>query len=339
MLTAAGRQVDFSRFEELYVAASIPKPFRAAQLIETITNMWSMHQAGKVDKATITQFREDYSKQRKRRLKSPKRVFDVAVLLVEDSPTNQAVATRVLKKFGCTVDLVENGKEAVQAVLKKNYDLIFMDCQMPVMDGFEATRQIRKNEGNRHTPIAAMTAVSMQGGREKCLSVGMDDYITKPIRQFVIEETLVKYCKAVEQGPVMTNDYPTPTPQAPPFKVSGETKELQVLDPEQILKMIGRDKQVIKEFTGIFLSDISEQIQKLEEAVHSGNMADAEKLAHRIKGASGDVGGIRLYQSALEVEKAARDNSFEICNDKVPIALKEFSALRDALKKSDWSPE
>jgi signal transduction histidine kinase/CheY-like chemotaxis protein len=118
------------------------------------------------------------------------------ILLVEDNPINQKLALRLFEKAGFTADLATNGLEALTALEAKDYDLVFMDCQMPQMDGFEATTEIRKREaGRRHTPIVAMTANAMVGDKQKCLDVGMDDYISKPIKPQLLTETLEKYLK------------------------------------------------------------------------------------------------------------------------------------------------
>ena len=127
-----------------------------------------------------------------------KKQFNARVLLVEDVPMNQKVATGILKRNGCTVDLAVNGEEAVMKCGKTSYDLILMDVQMPVMDGIQATRKIRGNETNvidPGVPIIAMTANAMKGDRELCLKAGMDDYVSKPIRadelKIAIENQLV----------------------------------------------------------------------------------------------------------------------------------------------------
>jgi CheY-like chemotaxis protein len=116
------------------------------------------------------------------------------VLIVEDNPINQRVAAILVSKLGFTTDLAGHGGEAVEMVQKQNYDLILMDCQMPVMDGFEATRAIRKMTGsNSRTPIIAVTANVASGQREKCLEAGMNDYVPKPINREVLEKVIDKW--------------------------------------------------------------------------------------------------------------------------------------------------
>ena len=114
----------------------------------------------------------------------------VRVLLAEDNAINQKLAVRLLQKLGVTVDVAGNGKEALQMSGMFDYDLILMDCQMPEMDGYEATRQIRARENGGRVPIVALTANAMKGDREKCVDAGMDDHVTKPIRHGALKKVL-----------------------------------------------------------------------------------------------------------------------------------------------------
>ncbi|MFA7257063.1 MAG: ATP-binding protein, partial [Kiritimatiellales bacterium] len=121
--------------------------------------------------------------------------IDADVLLVEDNLVNQKVATAMIKKLGCTVTVAPNGARALEQIALRKFDLIFMDCQMPIMDGFEATRAIRQMVGEiRDIPIVAMTAHALKEDRQRCLDVGMDDYLSKPVHLDLLIAILKKYC-------------------------------------------------------------------------------------------------------------------------------------------------
>jgi CheY-like chemotaxis protein len=115
------------------------------------------------------------------------------VLVCEDNAVNQKLAARMLEKMGCRIDVAANGKEAVSMALAMPYDLVLMDCQMPEMDGYQATQEIRIRMGERHVPILAMTANAMQGDRDKCIAAGMDDYISKPMKIEALRDALNRW--------------------------------------------------------------------------------------------------------------------------------------------------
>ncbi len=128
---------------------------------------------------------------------------------MEDNKVNQLVARLMLGKLGGEVHLASNGREAVERAAEMAYDVILMDCQMPEMDGLEATRRIRKDEASdRHVPIIAMTASALQGDRERCLAAGMDDYVAKPVKTDTLEATLNRWLPAVSDDPPVAADVP-----------------------------------------------------------------------------------------------------------------------------------
>ena len=185
MLTSAGHRGDAARCHELGVAAYLLKPIRQSELREAIALvLGARKQKGSIPLITR------YSLHDAREPSSSMRV-----LLAEDNPVNQRLASRLLEKRGHSVLVVANGLEALEAVEKERFDLVFMDVQMPVMDGFEATTAIRKREGagGIRLPIVALTAHAMKGDREKCLAGGMDGYLSKPIRPQELDEVLQNY--------------------------------------------------------------------------------------------------------------------------------------------------
>jgi signal transduction histidine kinase/DNA-binding response OmpR family regulator/HAMP domain-containing protein len=185
MLTSAGHRGDAARCQELGVAAYLLKPIRQSELREAIARaLGAREQKGAIPLITR------YSLQDAR-----EPTASLRILLAEDNPVNQRLASRLLEKRGHSVVVAGNGREALEALEKGRFDLVFMDVQMPVMDGFEATAAIRKKEAvsGVRFPIVALTAHAMKGDREKCLAAGMDGYLTKPIRPQELDELLQRY--------------------------------------------------------------------------------------------------------------------------------------------------
>jgi CheY-like chemotaxis protein len=193
LLTSIGIRGDAARMKEAGFSAYLTKPARSSQLLNALMTVWDNQKrapsAPFVTRHSLAQGRATiFSDER------TQPIFRARVLVVEDNAVNQMVAARLLEKLGCRVDVAANGREAVEMVGLLPYDAIFMDCQMPEMDGFEATQEIRSREGSSvHCPIIAMTANAMQGDRERCLDAGMDDYVSKPIRKADLTEALERH--------------------------------------------------------------------------------------------------------------------------------------------------
>jgi two-component system, sensor histidine kinase and response regulator len=182
-MTSNFRPADDAKFRERGFSACLAKPVSAAQLHRALLNVWQMETAPAAEPVTAASPAKPEADERKPR-----------VLLAEDNLVNQKLVLRLLEKAGLTADVVANGSQAVAAIGKSVYDLILMDCQMPEMDGFEATAEIRRLEGNaRHTTICALTAHAMAGDRERCLDAGMDDYISKPLTIGVLHNKIAHW--------------------------------------------------------------------------------------------------------------------------------------------------
>jgi signal transduction histidine kinase/CheY-like chemotaxis protein len=193
LLTSIGTRGDAARMKEAGFSAYLTKPARASQLLNALITVW-----GNRKRAPSAHFVTHHPVTERRAAifagGPAEAIFCARVLIVEDNAVNKVIAARLLEKLGCRVDVAANGRKAVEMVGLQAYDAIFMDCQMPEMDGFEATQEIRRREGSSvHRPIIAMTANAMQGDRERCLDAGMDDYISKPIRKADLTEALERH--------------------------------------------------------------------------------------------------------------------------------------------------
>jgi CheY-like chemotaxis protein len=189
MLTSAGHSGERERCAELGIAAHLSKPLRHTELLRTIEQVTGRAAAEPVEPVA--------------RVLVPTQ--PLRLLVAEDNPVNQKLATRMLQRLGLDVDVASHGVEAVARGLATRYDAIFMDCQMPEMDGFEATRELRRREAaGRRTPILAMTANVMDGDRERCLAAGMDDHLAKPITKEALTAALDRWIGRRE--PATAND-------------------------------------------------------------------------------------------------------------------------------------
>jgi CheY-like chemotaxis protein len=189
LLTSFGQRGDSTTARKAGLAAYLTKPVRQADLFDCLVKVISQLRsepklAGVHDKPPLLT----------KHVLTEKRVMsDKLILIAEDNIINQKIAGRQLQNLGYRSDAVADGREALEALGRISYDLVLMDCQMPVMDGYEAAREIRRREGtNKHTPIVAMTAHALEGDREKCLAAGMDDYISKPVKPGELEVVIQK---------------------------------------------------------------------------------------------------------------------------------------------------
>jgi PAS domain S-box-containing protein len=187
MLTSQGKRGDAKKLKAAGFSGYLNKPIDQSILYSSLMTIAGVNSP---EQSLITEYSaRKYSQ------------FEARILVVEDNPVNQKVAQGLLEKFGVKVDLAANGQEALHSLNQLPFDLVLMDCQMPVMDGYEATRQIRIEEAkvvNRRIPIIAMTANSMQGDKEKCLAAGMDDFVSKPVNPSKLQEALKRWLSEFE---------------------------------------------------------------------------------------------------------------------------------------------
>ncbi|MBF0120768.1 MAG: response regulator [Desulfobacterales bacterium] len=266
-----------------------------------------------------------------------------SILLVEDNSINQQVATEILKSAGAYIKISENGLEAVDAVSEATFDAILMDIQMPMMDGYEATKEIRK-KGIR-TPIIAVTAHAMKGDREKCLAAGMNDYVTKPIDVDELLLTLGKWIKP----PKNTVNKPLPAPK----KVDEENNILNSLpgiDIESGVKRLGGNRKLFIQLLKDFSKDYANAIENIKDAWEKGEKELVHRLVHTLKGVAGNFSAKELHSATIELErdiKSGKNENFytllEQCKDaliKVIVGVKNLKQDNEKDKKesSDYFP-
>ena len=239
--------------------------------------------------------------------------LDCRVLLAEDNPVNREVAMGMLALLGCHVDVAENGRQATDAASKQHYDLVLMDCQMPVMDGFAATAAIRKREQQTHaarTPIIALTANAMEGDREQCLAAGMDDYLSKPFSHQALSEMLVCWCSSQhtqhvsppETPPTTTStaagNHSSPTQAVPPPEPVDRTAWASIT----ALKRPGQPNMLHK-IIGRYLTGSQAQVTRLRQALQGQEYETIRTLAHSLKSSSATLGAHRLAALAKQLEE------------------------------------
>lgn len=252
------------------------------------------------------------------------------VLLVEDNPTNQELAVALLELLGCRVTLANNGREAVEAARGRNIDIVLMDCQMPEMDGYEATRRIRAEETTgRHVPIIAMTANVMQGDRDVCLACGMDDFLPKPYRQTDLKAILTRWGGSRGQ-----KDIPEAILTAAPAAV--EPTNAATFDPSLLDDL--KDKfgttapRVLDNLIGTYLENSEKLIESLVEAMSGADATRAFHAAHTLKSSSASMGVMRLSNLSREVEMIARIGHLDGLEASVEAIREEFAKAGAALR-------
>ncbi len=246
------------------------------------------------------------------------------VLVADDNMANQMVAQAILQRLGHRADVAANGQEAVEALRTVPYDLVLMDCQMPEMDGYEATRQIRSAESgvlDPKVPIIALTANVTGGNRERCLQAGMDDFLSKPIHPQQLAEIIRRWHKS---GVKTMESDPLPPESTPDESVLWDEVELR--------DRYGDDDVLIRELLGVFMQDLPERMQELRQAFEAGDVATFERLSHMIKGSSATIGSPALQGVARRMEGLVVDGRMAEAAALLSLMEERFNALQELTK-------
>ena len=324
LMSGHGQPGDGERAQQVAASAYLTKPVRQSQLfhcLATVINRLPDTTKAAESQPLVTRHTLDGA------LGSPRD----PVLVVEDNAVNQKVLVSFLRRFGLPADVACNGREALEALERKSYSLVFMDSQMPEMDGFAATAEIRKREGDaRHTTIVAVTAHAMKGERERCLAAGMDDFMSKPFSMEDLSAVLGRWFK---NEPANVAPAPAPTPvavaAATPRGDEPETIDMQVLAKLRELEtdMPGLLSDVIT----TYLRETPGRIDRIIAAVGNGDAKMAEQGAHGLKGSSSAMGALKMAKLCEEIERRSEAGNIEACSPLAAALIEEFYRVNKSL--------
>jgi CheY-like chemotaxis protein/HPt (histidine-containing phosphotransfer) domain-containing protein len=295
LLTSSGHRGDAQRFSDLGFAGYLVKPITRRDLTACLSlvmsnsaESWKRRAQPLVTRHQVRAVRVDGERR---------------ILLAEDNPVNQKVARMVLEKLGLDVTVVNNGREAVQAWKGGGFELILMDCQMPELDGYEATREIRRQEqgsaagnGRKPTPIVALTAHAMKGDDEKCREAGMTDYLTKPLDRARLLACLERHLgKLGGDGPTDTHLTLLEAPPAP-----------APVDWKEFMQSMDGDETLARELVDLFIESGDETLAAIVSALGMRDYVAVSEQAHSLKGASANLRAATTAAVAAKLETAAR---------------------------------
>lgn len=262
----------------------------------------------------------------------------IRILLAEDNSTNQAVALGILRRLGYCADAVVNGSEALKALQSRPYDLVFMDLQMPQMDGFETVQAIRALQvpaNNPDIPVIALTAHALPSDREKCLLAGMNDYLTKPLQWEALAHMIEKWFPG---APPRGASDPRRTREAPEAKEPGETElSVSVFDRAGLLSRLLGDLGLARELAVEFRDELPRHLEALQARLTAGDAPGAARVIHTIGGTAANLGGVALRTVTLEMEKAGRSGDLAMFRELHPELIKQSVSLSEAITR--WVTE
>jgi polar amino acid transport system substrate-binding protein len=315
LMTAFGSSKEIEEVGSGLIDAFLLKPIKQSSLFDTIISLFACaEEGGAFSEGLIS--RESIGREA---------VRGSRLLLVEDNYINQQVALEILTSAGIEVVVVNNGIEGVEAVEHDQFDVVLMDIQMPEMDGFEATKLIRKNERFKQLPIIAMTANAMKGDREKCIAAGMNDYISKPIDTIQLFTCLRSWinnpAQAAERRDLSEKRQETPAQSQTSL---GDRKDLfedrrtrlpdslPGINISECMSRLGGNRALIVTLLKDFLAKNKNIIKDIQNRLDAGDYETAERLVHTLKGVSGNIGAERVFENAKELNNAIRDRTAQL---------------------------
>jgi CheY-like chemotaxis protein/HPt (histidine-containing phosphotransfer) domain-containing protein len=334
MLSSNGRRGEAEIARNAGIHAYLSKPYRQEELLNCLlgVNAGGSRAEAEPPRQLVTRFNTGGETQsekvsagadRRKTAVSNLAATRARILVVEDNAVNQTVAKTQLEKLGYRTDVAANGLEALDAHLQIPYDLVLMDCQMPEMDGYEATAAIRRRERGTavHLPIIAMTAHAIDGEREKCLAAGMDDYLSKPVQKDILRQTIEKWLDPVSET--------TGTSSAE--SSGGETPdEDKVIDLELLKDLTLGDAAMLREIIELYRQQTAEQLDQISEAISARNSDALYQVSHKALGGSATCGMKTIAPFFKELEQLGKNRQFENAQDLLSAARRAFTEISRA---------
>jgi signal transduction histidine kinase/CheY-like chemotaxis protein len=308
MVTAFGREDIRTKAEEIGIDSYLLKPVNSSLLYDTLVDLFG-----------VTGL-EDHRSRGKRDDANVHDATGIRVLLVEDNEMNQQVATELLQSAGAIVTVANHGGEAVKILTEGGqappFDVVFMDLQMPEMDGFTATKLLRRDPRLQKFPIIAMTAHALVEERQRCLDAGMNDHVSKPIDPDNLFATLMRWARPRPMQAVSS--------QAPPVKAADDVPlpEIAGINLADGLKRVAGNRRLYRDLLGQFADKQRDAAAQISAALKDGDQKLAERIAHTVKGVAGNIGISEVQSAAQKLEKAIHEGE-----DTVPALLDEFATL------------
>jgi CheY-like chemotaxis protein len=250
------------------------------------------------------------------------------ILVAEDNAINRDVALAQLKNLGYEASAVANGAEAIVALQDGDYDLVLMDCEMPVMDGFAATTHIRRSD-RANIPIIAITAGAMPADRDRCFREGMNDYLAKPVDLGQLAEALFRNLSGCTERSVALDAAQT-------VEIAVAQNQDYVFDVNGLLGRLMGDTQLAGVILRSFVREIPCQIERLRERLVERDQAGIRLQVHTLKGAAGTVAAARLYKVAIEMESTSAATLVDHCLEMMPRVIEEFLLFKNAVAQTEW---
>jgi signal transduction histidine kinase/DNA-binding response OmpR family regulator len=324
MLTSVGGFGDASIARSSGISHYLQKPVRQSDLYNALVNTVDI-----VSVQTVKQTPQE----------SQTLFPGVRVLLAEDNPVNQEVAISMLEILGCSYELAENGRQVLAILDNSHFNLVLMDCQMPGMDGFEAAAEIRRQEQEEqgvHIPIIAVTANAMEGDREQCIAVGMDDYLSKPFSQLQLAEVLRRWCEdkpsAEVDQPIAGEGQPGDAGQQKDEDRDEPAINQAALDNIRQLQRPG-NPDLLQKIVTIYMNDSPGLLNSLRKAIDQSDAELVRMHAHRFKSGSANLGALRLAELCRQLEEMGRNNELQGALTLLSRVENEFKAASVALQQ------